>query len=111
MPQEIRPLESLADQLEQVSAGYAAKFGLHRDGDWFMLKLQEELGELTSSYVALTGRARPRGRDDAADRQAFEEELADVLAHVLLLARHAGIDADRAVDDKWLRWLDDSADV
>lgn len=111
MAQEIRPLEALADKLKQVSAGYAARFGLHRDGDWFMLKLEEELGELASSYVALTGCARPRGRDDVADRQAFDEELADVLAHVLLLARHAGVDADRAVDDKWLRWLGDSAAV
>lgn len=109
MPQEPRPLATLAEQLEEVSAGYAEKFGLHRDGDWFMLKLQEELGELTSSYVTITGRGRPRGCDDDVARGAFADELADVLAHVLLLARHAGVDPDRAVEEKWLRWLQEPA--
>lgn len=109
MPQAPGPLAALAEQLEEVSAGYAEKFELQRDGDWFMLKLQEELGELTSSYVTLTGRARPRDADADVQRQGFERELADVLAHVLLLARHAGVDPDRAVEEKWLRWLGERA--
>ncbi|MFB2605883.1 pyrophosphatase, partial [Rhizobium phaseoli] len=40
-------LRRLADQFETSSAAYAAANGIERDADWFLLKLQEEMGELT----------------------------------------------------------------
>jgi len=51
-----RPLASLSARVEQVSAGYAREFGIQRDDDWFVLKLAEEVGELTSAYLAATRR-------------------------------------------------------
>jgi len=49
-----RPLASLSALVEQVSTGYADKFGIQRDNDWFVLKLVEEVGELASAYLAAT---------------------------------------------------------
>ena len=90
--------------VEAVSSGYASKFGLDRTDMWFVLKLQEELGELTQAFVNLKGMGRDRGLSDDEKRVAFANECADVLAHVLLLARNEGVDLDAAVHQKWLRW-------
>ncbi len=74
-------LASLSDQVRAVSDIYAASFGIDRDGDWALLKLQEELGELVQAHLKLTGRA------DAAARapEARADEAADVLVHAAAL--------------------------
>jgi len=109
-------LDHLTERVEAVSALYARKFGVERDPDWFMLKLAEEVGELTQAFLAATGRTRPREAPSPASgrpgepgvpddgRSALADEVADVLAHVLLLARSQGVDVDAAVRRKWLAW-------
>ncbi|KRC42869.1 MULTISPECIES: MazG nucleotide pyrophosphohydrolase domain-containing protein [Oerskovia] len=101
-------LPALTERVEAVSALYARKFGIARDPDWFVLKLAEETGELTQAYLAASGRTRPRvaseGEVPDGGRAALAAEVADVLAHLLLLARSQGIDVERAVREKWLVW-------
>jgi len=97
-------LDALADRLERISVAYAAREGFTRDDDWFLLKLVEELGELTQIQLARTGRSKDRGYDAAQLDERLAEECADVLGHVLLLARRYGIDPDAAVEAKWLQW-------
>lgn len=109
-------VSGLGERVEAVSALYARKFGVERDADWFMLKLAEEVGELTQAFLVATGRTRPRGdapRSGAAPDGAtgddggaspLADEVADVLAHLLLLARSQGVDVDAAVRRKWLAW-------
>ncbi|MGZ3297743.1 MAG: pyrophosphohydrolase domain-containing protein, partial [Asticcacaulis sp.] len=72
-----------------------------RGGDWHVLKLQEEMGELTQAYLAATGRSR---RDPVTARSEMAHEMADVLCMLLLMARREGIDLNAAVRDKWLKW-------
>jgi hypothetical protein len=66
-------LRRLADQFETASGKYAAANGIERDDDWFLLKLQEEMGELTQAWNRLTGRGRSRGRTP----EALKGDLAD----------------------------------
>ena len=96
----------LSAAVEQVSQLYAEHFGFRRDSTWFLLKLQEEVGELTQAYLALTGQGRDRGRSPEQLRAAFDEEIADVLAHLLLLARHHEVDVAEVLGRKWLSRLD-----
>jgi NTP pyrophosphatase (non-canonical NTP hydrolase) len=100
-------LGALAARIAQVSDIYAAKYDIDRSGDWHLLKLQEEMGELTQAYLTVSGRTR-RPASDAA-REDMSREMADVLGMLLLLARDEGIDLDAAVQDKWLSWLDRDA--
>ncbi|GAA0998906.1 pyrophosphohydrolase domain-containing protein [Subtercola frigoramans] len=102
-------LEETGAAVESVSQIYAAKFGIDRTDVWFLLKLQEELGELTQAFVNLKGMSKDRGQTDADKRTAFAHECADVVAHVLLLARNEGVNLEAAIEDKWLRWADSSA--
>jgi NTP pyrophosphatase (non-canonical NTP hydrolase) len=97
-------LAELSDRVEKISAGYAARFGIDRSPEWFLLKLHEELGELTQCFLKLNGQARTEGRSPEDLAAAFRAEVADVLCHVVLLARHHDIDLDAEVAAKWLVW-------
>ena len=95
-------ITELSERAERISERYGEYLGIERDGDWFLLKLQEELGELTQSYLQVTGRARTKGLTDDEIREAFEFEFADVLCQLLLLARHHAVDVPAAIERKWL---------
>lgn len=98
-------LQELADSVERVSSAYVATHAINRDNDWFMFKLQEELGEATQKYLMLTGRARTKGLSSEEIRASFEDELADVLGHLLLLSKHMDVDLEKALERKWLSYL------
>jgi NTP pyrophosphatase (non-canonical NTP hydrolase) len=97
-------LAGVSDAAARISDIYAGKYGIERDGDWFLLKLQEELGELSQAHLRLSGRGR-----GASTEQDRADEAADVLCMLLLYCRHHGIDPDDAVARKWLSWLEPAA--
>ena len=90
--------------IKKVSDAYAKKFGIRRDSNWYILKLQEEMGELIQSYLMLTGKARQKDKTKEQIGEDFHKEMADVFCHVLLLARHHKINLEKEVEEKWLVW-------
>ncbi|MBP1842412.1 NTP pyrophosphatase (non-canonical NTP hydrolase) [Rhizobium petrolearium] len=99
-------LERLAGQFEAASAAYAETHGIERDPDWFVLKLQEEVGELTQAWNRVTGRGRKKGRSEEDLNRDLADETADLLGHILLFARNNRIDLAAAIERKWLFRLD-----
>lgn len=106
-----RSLEELTELVSEVSDTYASRNGIVRDDDWYLLKVQEELGELVAEYLRGTGRGRMKGADATEVRQALEDEAADVLAMLLLFARNNAIDLDAALERKWFKYLGRSPTV
>jgi len=100
-----RTLAQIQADSEAVSRLYASRCDIRRDDDWYLLKMQEETGEMVSAFLRLTGRGRLKGEDDAAIRRQFEDEMADCLAQILLIAERYGIDLEAAIDRKWFRYL------
>ena len=98
-------LERIAEQIESVADRYAREYDITRDDDWYVFKLQEELGELTQRFLMLSGRARQKGYSAEELRLQFEDEVADTFSLVVLLARHFEIDIEKAVDRKWFKYL------
>jgi NTP pyrophosphatase (non-canonical NTP hydrolase) len=94
-------LEVLQSQFEESSARYAATNGFERDPDWFVLKMHEEIGELTQIWNKLSGRGRRHGRSEEELKQALADEMADLFGHVLLFARQHGLDLSSAIERKW----------
>ncbi len=95
-------LKTLQADVLRISDRYAAEHGIDRDRDWALLKLQEELGELTAEHLRLTSRARGQ-----ADPDKLADEAADVLGMLLIYCDSAGIDLEQAMRRKWLSWLSD----
>jgi NTP pyrophosphatase (non-canonical NTP hydrolase) len=101
---EVMELERLRHEVEVVSDYYAERHNIERTDDWLVLKLNEEVGELTQAYLARVGQARDKGRTAAELESDFRAELADVLAQVLLLAHRFDVNLAEEVERKWLVW-------
>jgi NTP pyrophosphatase (non-canonical NTP hydrolase) len=102
-------LKAATDPIQQVCDLYAERCDIARDDDWFLLKIQEELGELVQAHLKLTGRGRTKGLGHAELETARADEAADLLCQVLPYCRHFGIDPDAAIQRKWLSWLNKAA--
>lgn len=97
-------LDELCDRVERVAQGYARRFGVEQDDDWHILKLSEEVGELTQAYLMRIGKARDKGLTGAEIEANFAGEVADVIGQALLIARRFGVDVVPALERKWLVW-------
>lgn len=97
-------LTDLSADVVRISDIYAREHDIDRDkaasGDWALLKLQEELGELTAEHLRISGRAR-----GAADATALGDEAADVMGMLLIYCERVGVDLESAMQRKWLHWL------
>lgn len=98
-------LQQLTGTVKRVADEYSKNFGVKYDGDWFLLKLQEELGEMTQKYLIMTNRTRRKPESEAEAKAALAEEIADTFSYVLLFAEHVGVDVEQAVKDKWFKYL------
>lgn len=98
-------LADLSASVLRISDLYAREHGIDRDkaaaGDWALLKVQEELGELVAEHLRTSGRAR-----GAADHEKLGDEAADVLGMLLIYCQAAGVDIEQAMQRKWLHWLE-----
>jgi len=95
-------IKQLSEDVECVSKAYAEKFNIERDATWFILKLQEEVGELIQSYLMLAGKARMKGKSFEEIQSEFHKEVADVFCQTLLLARFYDINLEKEIEEKWL---------
>ena len=94
-------LKALQADVLRVSEIYAREYTIDRSSDWSLLKVQEELGELTAEHLRMSGRAR-----GAPDAGKLGDEAADVLGMLLIYCDQAGIDLEQAMQRKWLQWLE-----
>lgn len=96
----------LSTHIVEVGDLYARRHNIERSPDWYLLKLTEELGELTAEHVLLTGRARPNADGSGGTREALENEAADLFGQFVLYLHANNIDIEAAIERKWLRHLD-----
>lgn len=99
-------INKLMNDIKKIAIDYQEKYGISLDDDWYIFKIQEELGELIQKYLMLTDRGRQKGMTKQGIRKEFEDEAADTLCILLLLIEHFGIDIEKAIERKWLVHLD-----
>ena len=63
------------------------------------IKLNEEVGELCNDILAVLKLQR-KSKLDKFDKRNFYEEFADVIITTIQLATAAGVDIERAINDK-----------
>lgn len=99
-------LKEITNKVSQICDIYIEKYNIQKDDDWFLLKIQEELGELSSVYLKLSQRGRLKNETQQDLEKNFQDEMADVLAFILLFAHHKNIDIEQALKQKWFKYLD-----
>jgi len=98
-------LKEITERIVKISDNYTKIHSIKRDDEWYILKLQEELWELTQAYLSLTKRWRNRDKTLKEIKLDFANELADVMGQLLLLANHNNIDMQKALEQKWFKYL------
>jgi len=98
-------VNELIAKIELRSKQYAEDHHVRRDDDWFLLKIQEEFGELTQKYLMLTDRARQKEMSKEEIRKDLEYEFADLFCQTILFGEHNNIDLLKNVQEKWLKHL------
>ncbi len=98
-------LKDIQNKVVEVSDIHAKKCNTKRDNDWYILKLQEEIGALTQIYLSNSSRGRNKGIVPEQLQKDFADELSDVIGQVLLIANHYNIDIEEALERKWFRYL------
>ncbi|MEK8215481.1 hypothetical protein [Paenibacillus sp. FSL L8-0463] len=98
-------LIDVAAGVEKVSAEYCRKFNIERDNEWFLLKIQEELGELVQCYLESCGKARSRGKTIDELKENFQYEIIDLLCLTMAMTKFNNLDVERIIKEKWLKWL------
>lgn len=94
--------KTLQDRCERISERYADANRFTRDDAWFMLKLQEEMGEVTQVFMKVSGRGRAHGKSREELKQDLADEVADLFGHLMLFCEHNDIDLAKAFEEKWL---------
>lgn len=94
-------LNDISRRIENLSAQYAEVYGIHRSAEWALLKLTEELGELTQAHLTATGQSKDRGLAPDEQQNLVAAELGDVLGMCLVYAEQCGIDPEKAIAEKW----------
>jgi NTP pyrophosphatase (non-canonical NTP hydrolase) len=101
-------LAELSERIGLVGEIYARTFNIERSADWYLLKLTEELGELTAEHLRIGGRARTNADSLKSQREALENEAADLFGQFILYVRANNIDIEAALQRKWLHRLEES---
>ncbi|MCP2027344.1 NTP pyrophosphatase (non-canonical NTP hydrolase) [Flavobacterium sp. HSC-32F16] len=98
-------LKELTKKVLMVSDQYEKNCKIKRDEDWYILKLHEEIGELTQNYLSYTLRGRNRNLTKEELKNNISHELADVLGQILLFANYHDIDIEKSMEEKWFSYL------
>lgn len=98
-------LKDVERNTKKIIDGYCLKHSISPDADWYIMKMQEELGELMAAHLKLTGRGRTKDKSKDELEQNFRDEIADVIAITILFAQHQGIDVENSLKEKWFKHL------
>ena len=95
--------KELQEKIFEVEQSYGKKFGITIDEEYALLKLYEEMGEMSQAVLIGRGKCRPNkfpGSIEAKEKLA--EEMADVLGLLITNAKLLDIDLEAALEKKWL---------
>lgn len=96
-------LKNLQERIKELDLNVKPHYKLYSQAEKEILtktiKLNEEVGELCSDILSVLKLQR-RSKLEKFDKRNFYEEFADVIITVMQLAAVAGVDIERAMNDK-----------
>ncbi len=101
-------IQKLQKQASRVFLGNLKRDNIKISDDYLLLKLTEELGEFTQSFLIHKKRCRPaKYLSIQISKKELSKELSDVLGLVLVIAEKLKIDVEEALVKKWItrEWI------
>ncbi len=94
-------LKEIALHCEKAWSQYAEKHQIHRDDEFYLFKIQEELGELTRAFLELRGSEKKRKTATEDLKSKFASDVASLVGNSLILAHHFGVDLEPMIKAKF----------
>ncbi len=82
---------------------YKEKYKVNIDADFAIVKLYEEVGELSEAALVYNKQCRPeKFLSEEEAKENIGKEIADVIGVAIVYANLLGIDLEKAIDKKWI---------
>ncbi len=95
--------KELQKRVVENAINYGQKYNVKIDEDFALLKLYEEVGELTQAVLIHRKKSRPEKHvPEEVSKKELAKELADVVGMAIVNAHLLGIDLEEAIDKKWI---------
>lgn len=95
--------KDLQNKVIQTALNYSKKYKIKIDDDFALLKLYEELGEFTKSFIIHKRKCRPKKYITKKDsKKELAKELADVIGVAIVLAYLLDINLEKWIEKKWI---------
>lgn len=94
-------LKEAAVHCDTAWGQFAKKFQINRDDEFYFLKMQEELGELSRSFLELRGSERKSESSIDELKNKFAGDIASLVGNALILAHHFDIDLEATIKRKF----------
>lgn len=96
-------IKELQKKVSEVFLNNLERDNIKASDDFLLLKLTEELGEFTQSYLIHKKRCRPaKHLSTQISKKELSKELSDILGVVLVIAEKLEIDVEEALVKKWI---------
>lgn len=94
-------IKEMAQHCEKAWGQYAEKFQIHRDDEFYLFKMQEELGELTRAFLELRGSEKKSKSTTEELKKKFAGDVASIVGNALILSLHFGVDLETTIKAKF----------
>ncbi len=96
----------IQDKVMQNGERYGKACGIEIEEDFAILKLHEEIGELSQALLIHKKKSRPeKFLPFEESKEELAMEMADVLGMLIINAKLHGIDLEEAINKKWISRL------
>ena len=100
--------KEIQEKVVENAIAYGKKYNIEIDEDFALLKLYEEVGELSQAVLIHRKKSRPEKHvSEEESKKELAKELADVLGMLIVNAHLLGVDLEDAINKKWItrEWI------
>lgn len=100
--------KDIQQKVVESAIRYGKEYNVKIDEDFALIKLYEEVGELSQAILIHKKKSRPEKHiAENVSKREVAKELADVVGMAMVNAHLLGIDLEEAIDKKWIskEWL------
>ena len=95
--------QELQNKIFKNAIEYGKKYNITIDEDFALIKLYEEMGELSQAVLIHRKKSRPeKYKPEEISKEELAQELADVLGVTIVNAKLLGINLEDALKRKWI---------